>query len=304
MEENPILEVRDPRFLRLVNPHARLDRLYDGCRWAEGPVYAPAWRCLVWSDIPNDRMLRWDEASGTVAAFRQPSGFANGNALDRQGRLLTCEHGGRRVVRTEPDGSLTVVAQSWRGRRLNSPNDVAVGPDGSIWFTDPTYGIDGWYEGSRAEGEVGGSRLYRVDPRIGAVEAAADDFVQPNGLAFSPDGRRLYVADTGGTHRPDGPRHIRAFEVSQDGGLTGGEVLAECDIGFFDGLRVDEDGRIWTSAGRGVRCYEPDGTLLGAVRLPEVAANLAFGGARRNLLLICATTSLYLIALNVRGMGV
>ncbi|KAA2236048.1 SMP-30/gluconolactonase/LRE family protein [Salinarimonas soli] len=298
---DPVREILDERFTRLVNSNARLDLLHTGCRWAEGPVYVPAWRSLIWSDIPNDRMLRYDEATGAVGVFREPAGHSNGNTLDRQGRLVSCEHGNRRVSRTEPDGSITVLADRFEGRRLNSPNDVVVRSDGTIFFTDPAYGIDSDYEGHKAESEIGACHLYRIDPRSGALSIAADDFVRPNGLAFSPDERILYVADTGATHVTDGPRHIRRFAVAEDGRLNGGEVFAVCTAGLFDGFRLDTDGRIWTSAGDGVHCYDPDGTLIGKVLVPEVVANVAFGGPKRHRLYICATTSLYAIYLTVNG---
>ncbi|GAC1428107.1 MAG: SMP-30/gluconolactonase/LRE family protein [Chloroflexota bacterium] len=294
-------EVTDRRFGACINENARLDHLYDGCRWAEGPAYFPAGRYLVWSDIPNDRMLRWDEVTGTVGAFRHPAGYSNGNTVDRAGRLVTCEHGNRRVTRTEHDGSITVIADRFEGKRLNSPNDVVVASDGAIWFTDPTYGIDSDYEGHRAQSEIGACYVYRVDPRDGHCRVVADDFIRPNGLAFSPDERHLYVADTGATHTPDGPHHIRVFAVAADGTLSGGSVFATCATGLFDGFRLDDSGRIWTSAGDGVHCYHPDGSLLGKVRVPEPVANVVFGGPKRNRLFICATTSLYAIYLPVNG---
>lgn len=294
-------ELLDERFARCVVTSARVEALFAGCRWAEGPAYFPAARSLVWSDIPNDRLLRWDETTGATGVFRQPANYANGNTVDRQGRLVTCEHGGRRVTRTEFDGSLTVVADRFAGKRLNSPNDVVVGSDGAVWFTDPAYGIDSDYEGHRAEPELDGCHVYRVDPSSGAVRVAADDFVRPNGLAFAPDERRLYVADTGATHLPDGPRHIRVFDVTDGGGLSGGGVFATCTAGLFDGFRVDGAGRVWTSAGDGVHCYDPDGTLLGKVRVPEPVANVVFGGPKRNRLFVCATTSLYAVLLPVTG---
>jgi gluconolactonase len=246
-------------------------------------------------------MMRYDEVSETVHVFRSPSHFSNGNTIDRQGRLVTCEHGERRVTRTEHDGSITVLASHHQGKRLNSPNDAVVRHDGSIWFTDPAYGIDSDYEGHKGESEIGACHVYRIDPGTGDVTVAASDFVRPNGIGFSPDGNRLYVADTGASHAPDGPRHIRAFAVSEDGRLSGGDVFATCYNGMFDGFRLDEDGRIWTSAGDGVHCYDPDGTLIGKVLVPEVVANVVFGGPRRNRLYICATTSLYSILLSVKG---
>ena len=297
----PQYELLDPRFARLFNPTAHVHRLFTGCRWAEGPAYFPAGRYLVWSDIPNNRLLRYDECDGTVSTFRQPSGNANGNTVDRQGRLVTCEHGGRRVSRTEHDGRVILLAERHDGRRLNSPNDVVVRSDDSLWFTDPTYGIDSDYEGERAVSEIGASHVYCIDARSGAMRIVADDFVQPNGLAFSPDETRLYIADTGRTHGAHHPAHIRVFHVGQNGALSGGRVFAECGAGLFDGFRLDEAGRLWTSAGDGVHCYDPDGTLIGKIRVPEVVANVCFGGPRRNHLFICGTTSLYAVYLFING---
>jgi len=287
-------EVLDDRFRPCTNGDVRIEQLHGGCRWAEGPVYVPAGRYLLWSDIPNDRILRWDETTGSVGVFRQPAGYANGGTLDAAGRLVTCEHGNRRVTRTEHDGSVTVIADRYQGKRFNSPNDVVVRSDGSIWFTDPSYGIDSDYEGHRADSEIGACHVYRVDPSTGAVRVVADDFVRPNGLAFSLDERRLYVADTR-------VNHLRVFDVADDGALTGGAVFATCTVGAFDGFRLDQAGRIWTSAGDGVHCYDPDGTLIGKLRVPETVANVVFGGQRRNHLFICATTSLYAILLSVTG---
>ena len=298
---DPVTAIFDQRFNRLINPNARLETLHSGCRWAEGPAYVPAGRYLVWSDIPNDRMLRWDETTGAVGVFRSPAGYSNGNTVDRQGRLVTCEHGNRRVTRTEHDGSITVLADRFEGKRLNSPNDVVVRSDGAIYFTDPAYGIDSDYEGHRAESEIGACHVYRIDPQTGDIAIAADDFVRPNGLAFSPDERILYIADTGATHQPDGPRHMRRFTVAEDGRLSGGELFADCTAGLFDGFRLDTAGRIWTSAGDGVHCYDPDGTLIGKVLVPEVVANVVFGGPKRNRLFICATTSVYALLTCVNG---
>jgi gluconolactonase len=291
----------DERFQRLIIPTARLEKLYEGCRWAEGPAYFPAGRYLIWSDIPNDRMLRYDETSGAVSVFRNPAGYSNGNTVDRQGRLISCEHGNRRVSRTEHDGTITVIASHYQGKRLNSPNDAVVQSDGAIWFTDPAYGIDSDYEGHKAESEIGACNVYRVDPHSGEIKIVADDFVRPNGIAFSPDERRLYVADTGATHVKDGPRHIRVFDVSDIGRLSGGKVFATSTAGLFDGMRLDEAGRIWTSAGDGVHCYDPDGTLFGKILVPEAVANVVFGGVKRNRLYICGTTSLYAIMLPING---
>jgi gluconolactonase len=293
--------VLDERFIPCINMSAQVEQLFHGCRWAEGPAYFPAGRYVVWSDIPNDRMLRWDETSGVTGVFRHPAGNSNGNTVDRQGRLVTCEHGNRRVTRTEIDGSITVLADRYDGKRLNSPNDVVVKSDDSIWFTDPAYGIDSDYEGHRAPSEIGGCHVYRIEPGTGQVAIAAGDFERPNGLAFSPDESLLYIVDTGATHRKDGPRHIRRFKVGANGKLSGGEVFGTCTAGFFDGLRVDEAGRIWTSAEDGVHCYDPDGTLLGKVLVPEVVANVVFGGIKRNRLFICGTSSLYSVYLLING---
>ena len=296
-------EQLDERFKPLVKPTARLDHLYDDCRWAEGPAYFPAHRALVWSDIPNHRILRYDEPSGNVTEFRNPSGYSNGHTVDAQGRLVSCEHGNRRVTRTEHDGTVTVLADRYRGQRLNSPNDVVERSDGSIWFTDPSYGIDSDYEGYRADSEIGACHVYRVEADGLDCRIVADDFVRPNGLAFSPDERRLYISDTGASHVDDGPRHIRAFDVGADSTLSGGDVFATCADGAFDGFRVDTEGRIWTSAGEAVECYEPDGTLSGRILVPEIVSNVVFGGPKRNRLFICATTSVYSVLLPVNGVN-
>jgi gluconolactonase len=295
------LEFVDKRFYDLVVPTAFVDTLYQGCRWAEGPVYFADGNYLVWSDIPNNRLLRWVPDSG-VSVFRADSNFANGNTRDRSGRLISCEHGGRRVSRTEPDGSITVIAERHRGKRLNSPNDVVVKSDGSIWFTDPTYGIMSDYEGHKAEPEQAGCYVYRVDPGDGAIEVVADDFVKPNGLAFSPDERVLYIADSGATHDPGGPHHIRAFDVVDGRRLSNSRVFAVISPGFPDGMRIDVNGNVWTSAGDGVQCYAPDRALLGKIRLPEAVSNLCFGGPKRNRLFITATTSLYAVYVGTNGM--
>ncbi len=286
------------RFRDCIRTSAQIERLYDGCRWSEGPVYFPVHRALVWSDIPNDRMMRWDETTGSVSVFRAPSNYANGNTVDRQGRLVTCEHGGRRVTRTEHDGSLTIVTDRFDGKRYNSPNDVVVSSDGAIWFTDPTYGIDTDYEGHKAEAEQDGSHVYRVAPD-GVVARVLTDFIKPNGLAFSLDETKLYVVDSGRTHFAHGPRHIRVFDVADDWTLSGGEVFA--DRGNYDGLRLDTDGRIWTSATDRVHCYEPDGTLIGEIMIGETVSNVCFGGPKRNRLFITATTSVYSVMLPVNG---
>jgi gluconolactonase len=296
------IEVIDARFKACFAGHVRVERLWTGARWAEGPAWFAAGRYLVWSDIPNNRMMRYDEPTGHVGVFRERSNNSNGNTVDNQGRLVTCEHLARRVTRTESDGSITVIADKWDGKRLNSPNDVVVKSDNSIWFTDPAYGIDADYEGDRATQEIDGCYVYRVDPKSGQVDAIVTDMVRPNGLAFSPDEKYLYIVDTGATHVEDGPRHIRRFTVGANGkSLKGGEVFAESTSGLFDGFRVDSSGRIWTSTEEGVHCYDADGTLIGKILIPEIVANVTFGGPKRNRLFICGTTSLYSIYLFVTG---
>jgi len=287
-----VFEALDDRFAG-IRGDRHLERLWTGGRWLEGPVYVPAGRYLLFSDIPNNRIIRWDETSYDVSVFRQPAGNTNGHTLDGRGRLVSCEHGNRRVTRTEHDGSIKVLADQWDGHRLNSPNDVVVHNDGSVWFTDPAYGIDSDYEGFKGEVETGGCHVYRIDPVSGSVAKVADDFNRPNGLAFSLDGSQLYIADTR-------ENHIRLFDV-KDGGLSGGEVFAECGNGVFDGIRLDSEGRLWAAAGDGVHVYHPDGALLGKLLVPEVVSNLAFGGAKRNRLFMTATTSVYSILLTVNG---
>ena len=286
-------------FRSLVIGHAQVERLWSGGRWLEGPVYWADAGMLVFSDIPNDRLLRAVDESVTV--FRSPSRHANGNTRDREGRLITCEHGSRSVTRTEHIGAVTTLAHRYEGKRFNSPNDVVVHSDGSVWFTDPDYGITSDYEGDRAESEIGGCHVYRLDPGTRAVTRVIDTMVKPNGLAFSLDESILYVSDTGRTHDPDGPPHIRSFRVRTDAVLDDLGVFAVVDPPASDGFRIDENGNLWTSAGDGVHCYAPDGTLLGKVLVPERVSNVAFGGPRRNRLFITATTSLYSIYLAVRG---
>jgi gluconolactonase len=290
-----VFEILDERFKECIKPSARLDHLYEGCRWAEGPAYFAAGRYLVWSDIPNDRMLRYDEAADRVGVFREPAGYTNGHTTDPAGRLVSAEHGARRVTRTEHDGSITVLADRFGDKRLNSPNDVVVHSSGAVYFSDPAYGIDSDYEGHKAEPEIGACHLFRLSPE-GELEIAADGFERPNGLAFSPDESRLYVSDTG--VRPS-PMYV--FDVAGDGSLSNRRRFATCTAGGFDGFRADTEGRIWTSAGDGVHCLAPDGTLIGKVRVPETVANVCFGWPKRNRLYICATSSLYAILLTVNG---
>ncbi|MFI9586719.1 SMP-30/gluconolactonase/LRE family protein [Streptomyces sp. NPDC052236] len=295
---NNLYELLDERFRtgRCASGDARLERLHADCRWAEGPLYLPAWRQLIWSDIPNDRLLRWDEATGAIGVFRSPAGHINGNTLDREGRLVSCEQGNRRVTRTEHDGRVTVLADRFEGKRLNSPNDAVVRSDGSIWFTDPDFGITSDYEGYRAESEIGTCDVYRIDPATGEVRRVADGFDGPNGLVFSSDERQLYVADTRA-------RQIRVFDVHEDRTLSAGKVFAERTDGGFDNIRFDDEGRLWAAAfDEGVHCYDPDGTLIGRLRVPEPVSNIAFGGPKNNRLFITATTSLYSLVMSVTGL--
>jgi gluconolactonase len=288
-------EILQPRFSSMLLGNCRLEKLYTGTRWAEGPCYFQDGNFLIWSDIPNNRMLRWTEGLG-VEVFRQPANCSNGNTRDRQGRLVSCEHLTRRVTRTEWDGSITVLAERYEGRRLNSPNDVVVKSDGSIWFTDPPYGILSDYEGKKSASELAGNYVFRLDPATGDLRIVADDFDKPNGIAFTPDERQLFVADSGGPH------HMKVFDVKEDGkGLSRGRVFAECDAGIYDGFRFDTDGNLWTSTRAGVTCYAPDGTPLGKIRIPEAVSNLTFGGPKKNRLFITATTSLYSLFVNANG---
>lgn len=303
MALDPAIDVIDKRFYRYVIHNAHIDHLWTGARWAEGPVYVPAGRYLIFSDIPNDRTMRYDERTGTVAVFEQPALNQNGHCLDLEGRVVSCEHRGRAVSRIGHDGRREVLADTYDGKRLNSPNDAVVHSDGAVWFTDPTYGIDSEYEGDSAESEIGASYVYRIDPD-GSITAVVTDMVRPNGLAFSPDESVLYVADTGSSHVGSAcPPDIRAYPVTPDGRSCGPDLttFATCTEGVFDGFRVDEAGNLWTSAGDGVHCYDPDGTLIGKLRIPEVVANVEFGGLKRNRLYICATTGLYAMYLNTRG---
>lgn len=294
------LVIHDSRFLNLTLPTVHLERLCTGMLWTEGPVYFPHGDYLLWSDIPNNRMLQWIDGVG-YRVFRENSNNSNGNTRDRQGRLVTCEHLTRRVIRMEYDGSITVIADSYDGKRLNSPNDVVVKSDGTIWFTDPPYGILSDFEGKKSEQEQVSCFVFRSDPRTGSLDVVADDFDKPNGLAFSPDETILYVSDTGLSHRKDGPHHIRAFDVSNGETLKNSSVFTEIENGVSDGFRLDIEGNIWTSTGGGVQCYSPEADLLGEILIEEVVSNLTFGGPKDNRLYVTATTSLYAIYVGTRG---
>jgi gluconolactonase len=293
-------QIRDRRFARYVLGNAPLEELATGFRWIEGLVWMGDADCLLFQDIPRNRTMRWIEEVG-VSVFRAPSDFANGQTRDRQGRLIACSHRGRCLYRTEPDGRVTALVARHDGKRLNAPNDVVVKSDGTIWFTDPLYGIQTDYEGGRQVSEQPPA-LYRYDRAADNIRVMAGDFDGPNGLAFSPDERRLYVAETG-DQTTDNPRqYIRAFDVSPDGlRLSGGEVFHKVEPGYCDGLRVDEDGNLWSSAADGVHCISPAGELLGKVLVPHPVSNLTFGGPDKNRLFIGGSHTLYAIFLNRRG---
>ena len=294
------IEIIDPEFFTYVMSNAPLRKLADGFAWLEGPVWFADQEALLFSDIPNDRILRWSETGG-VQTFRQPSRFANGQTRDRQGRLITCSHQDRRLFRTEYDGALTVLADCFEGRRLNSPNDVVVKSDDTIWFTDPHYGIMTDYQGVKAAAELP-CNVYRLDPLSGELAVVADDFQGANGLCFSPDESRLYISETGRMFDPDPLQHIRVFEYSGDGArLTGGRAFHKVRPGAADGLRCDEEGNLWTSAADGVHCIAPSGDLMGKILVPSLVSNLAFGGRAKSRLFICASHTLYAIYLNRRG---
>ncbi len=290
-------EVLDERFNSCFVGHVAIERLWTGARWLEGPAWFGAGRYLLFSDIPNNRLMRFDETDGSVSEFRNPSNNCNGNTVDNQGRLVTCEHLTRRVTsRTEHDGSITVIADSYNGKRLNSPNDVVVRRDGTIWFTDPSYGIMTDYEGDRAEMEQDGCHVYCVDPASGTITTrVTNDFDKPNGLAFSPDEKKHCMSSDRGA-----PKHIRKFGVNGTK-LTDQGVFATSTAGLFDGFRVDRNGRIWSSAADGVHCLDPDGTLIGKVRIPELVSNVCFGGPKRNRLFITARKSLYSVFVVANG---
>ena len=303
---DPAVVVIDPRFQKYVVGNAAIERLYAGCRWAEGPVWFGDGRYLLWSDIPNNRMLRWIEETGEVGVFRSPSNYSNGNVRDRQGRLVTCEHDSRRVTRTEYDGTITVLVDRFQGKSLNAPNDIVVQSNGAIWFTDPGYGILSDYEGHKAALELP-TNVYRIDPKTNEVTVVASDMEKPNGICFSPDEKKLYVVDTGASHHPGYPHHIRVYDVIDGERLGNGRKFVDMGVGSSDGIRCDVDGNVWSAAGwggegyDGVHVFEPDGKLIGKILLPETCANLCFGGAKRNRLFMAASQSLYALYVGTQG---
>jgi len=302
---DPSIQIIDPSFGRYRLALAKVERIASGLRWSEGPVWFGDGRYLLWSDIPNNRIMRWDDETGVMSVFRKPSNFANGNTRDRQGRLLSCEHGLRRVTRTEYDGTVTVIADRHEGKPLNSPNDIVCKSDGSIWFTDPPFGVLGYYEGYVAKPELP-TNVYRVDPRSGSLTVVAGDINRPNGLCFSPDESKLYIIEAGVS-----PRVIRAYEVV-DGGtkLSSGRTLLAAEAnGTPDGMRCDVDGNLWVGWGMGaegldgVAIFNPQGKLIGRINLPERCANVCFGGTYRNRLFMCGSTSMYSLYINTQGVA-
>jgi gluconolactonase len=290
----------DPRFGALLKPGEKLERLATGAIWSEGPVYFHEDASVIWSDIPNNRLLRWSAKEGT-SVWRQPSNFENGHYRDLEGRLLSCEHGGRCISRTEPDGRKTVLIDRYQGKRLNSPNDLVVKSDGTIWFTDPPYGILSDYEGYKAESELGDCYVFRFDPASGELSVVTDQVVEPNGLAFSPDEKILYIADTSSAFNPQPNHHIMAFEVVDGRELRNGRGFAAISPGMADGFRVDVQGNIFTSSADSVQVYARDGTLLGKILVPEKVGNLTFGGPGHDRLFIAASSSLYSLEVKTSG---
>ena len=294
------VEILDPAFKHYILDNAELEEIASGFRWVEGPVWMGDWNCLLFQDLPRNRTMRWSERDG-LSVFREPSDYANGQARDGAGKLIACSHRGRCLYRTEHDGTVTTLVDRHDDRRLNAPNDVISKSDGTIWFTDPVYGISTDYEGGRQASEQPPA-LYRFDPARGELRVAASDFDGPNGLAFSPDERRLYVSETGDQSRPDPRQYIRVFDVAADGSLSGGAVFHKIEPGYCDGLKVDENGNVWSSAADGVHCLSPEGRLLGIIHVPYRVSNVAWGGGPyRSRLFIAASQRVYAIFLNCRG---
>jgi gluconolactonase len=308
---DPDIVVLDPRFAKYKIGNTPIQRLHTGTLWAEGTAWCGAGRFLVWSDIPNDRQLRWLEEDGHVSVYRQPAGNSNGNTFDYQARQISCEHGNRRVVRYEPDGTVTVLADKWQGKRLNAPNDAVVHPNGDIWFTDPGYGSLLHYEGNKGPLEIK-EAVYRVDGKSGEMQLVTDEIFKPNGLCFSPDYKMLYIADTGASHYPNAPRNIKVWDVADAKTLRNGRQFISMQweglgAGMADGIRADVDGNVWVGSGwvgpgyDGVQIFAPDGTRIGLIKLPEMCANLCFGGRKRNRLFMAGSQSLYAVYVETQG---
>jgi gluconolactonase len=308
---DPDIVVLDDRFAKYKLGNTPIQRLHVGTLWAEGPAWNVVGRYLIWSDIPNDRQMRWIEEDGHVSVFRQPAGNSNGNTFDYQGRQISCEHGNRRVVRYEHNGTVAVLADKWQGKRLNAPNDAVVHPNGDIWFTDPGYGSLMHYEGNKGPLEVK-EAVYRVDGNSGEIQMVTDEIFKPNGLCFSPDYKMLYIADTGATHYPDAPKVIKVWDVANEKSLSNGRRFVSMEMpglgaGLADGIRADVDGNIWVGSGwvgpgyDGVQIFAPDGTRIGLIKLPEMCANLCFGGRKRNRLFMAGSQSLYSVYVETQG---
>lgn len=291
-------EAIDPVFNSYVLGNSPVKQLATGFDWVEGPVWFGEFDSLLFSDIPNNKILRWSEKTG-IETFRENSNFSNGHTRDLQGRLISCEHGMRRVTRTEHDGTITIIADQFEGKKLNSPNDVVVKSDGSIWFSDPHYGIMTNYEGFKADQELP-CQVYRVDGETGKISAIITDMQCPNGLAFSPDEKKLYVADTGRMFSDD-PQHMNVYDIDDQNTASNGKLFHKIDPGASDGFRLDSDGNIWSSAADGVHCINSSGKLIGKILVPELVSNVCFGGRSKQQLFITATTSIYSIKLNRQG---
>jgi gluconolactonase len=307
---DPDIVVLDRRFEKYKIGNTPIQRLYTGTLWAEGPAWSAVGRYLVWSDIPNDRQLRRIDDDGHVSVFRNPAGNSNGNTFDWEGRQISCEHGNRRVVRYEHNGKVTVLADQWQGKPLNAPNDAVVHPDGGIWFTDPGYGILLNYEGHKAELQLK-EAVYRIDSKTGKMDKVSDEMFKPNGLCFSPDYKKLYIAETGASHYERAPRNIMVWDVVDNSKLAGGREFTSMALkgkaGFADGIRADTDGNIWAGAGwvgdgyDGVHVFAPNGDRIGQILLPEICSNLCFGGPKRNRLFMTARQSLYAVYVEIQG---